>query len=316
MRWSRRESAPHSRLKGSTMSDVSYFNRYTGNIEREEIYGEPYLRWVYETKVGRLSLCMLVKRRFLSRYYGWKMDRPASRGLIAPFIAKYRLDPEEFLQDPGSFRSFNEFFYRKLKRGARPLCKGGKRTLALPADGRHLAVARVGQEDGVYAKGQRLSLSGLLGDGGLAAQFEGGCCIISRLCPLDYHRYHSPAAGRIERQWSLPGPLFSVSPIALRRRLGYLWQNKRVVSLLDSESFGRIAYIAIGATLVGTVAMTKFEGDVVAKGEELGYFAFGGSCVITLLEPNRATLEPDLAKFGAQSIEVYAKFGDQAATAS
>lgn len=290
------------------MPALTFFNRYTSHMEEEQIYGEKPLRWVYETLLGRLSLWAFVKRPFVSAWYGWRMSQPKSQNHVVPFIETYGLDPSEFAEDASSYTSFNNFFYRRLKPGARPICTGD--TVALPADGRHLGIAALQQETGVYAKGQRLNLHALLSEDTLANRFTGGACVISRLCPVDYHRFHSPVAGTIIAQHLINGDLFSVSPIALQKRLAYLWENKRLLTLIESEHYGLVAYIAIGATMVGSIQMTKGKGDTVAKGEELGYFAFGGSCVITVFEPGKVALAEDVAKHGADHVEVYAKVGD------
>ena len=103
------------------MEKVEYFNRYTGRVETEEIYGENFLRWVYNNPLGKLSLEGLVKRAVFSKWYGGRMGATASRGRVLPFIEKYRLNAAEFADSPESYKSFNEFFYRKLKPGARPI---------------------------------------------------------------------------------------------------------------------------------------------------------------------------------------------------
>src|SRR5688500_4841031 len=97
---------------------VEYFNRYTGKVESEEIYGEGFLRWTYGNPLGRLSLEGFVKRALFSKWYGGRMDAPGSRPKVSEFIKRYRLNAEEFADHPEKFRSFNEFFYRKLKPGS------------------------------------------------------------------------------------------------------------------------------------------------------------------------------------------------------
>ncbi|MEZ5326851.1 MAG: phosphatidylserine decarboxylase [Verrucomicrobiales bacterium] len=141
---------------------VTYYNRYTGKIETEQIYGEKPLRWVYETGLGQLSLNLFVKRPFFSALYGHRMSKPASRSRVAPFIADYGLDPSEFADSPDSFQSFNEFFYRKLKPDARPVCDVPG-SVAFPADGRHLAVPDLSTGDRFFVKGQQFDLVSLLG---------------------------------------------------------------------------------------------------------------------------------------------------------
>lgn len=100
---------------------IRYFNRASGELETEAVYGEGFLRWTYENPLGKLSLEAMVKRAGFSRWYGWRMDKPTSASKVLPFIEQYGLNPAEFADSPESFDSFNEFFYRKLNESARPV---------------------------------------------------------------------------------------------------------------------------------------------------------------------------------------------------
>jgi phosphatidylserine decarboxylase len=103
--------------------------------------------------------------------------------------------------------------------------------------------------------------------------------------------------------------------MALRRNLGYLWENKRVVLELQSPLFGRVLQMPVGATNVGSIELVPFEiGDTVAKGDRLGAFAFGGSAVVTVFEAGRVKLAEDLLRFSAEGTELYAHYGDRMGT--
>ncbi len=289
---------------------IRYFHRAKKTVETEQVYGEGWLRWTYESALGRLSLNVLVKRALLSRYYGWRMSLRASANRVLPFIIDYGLDVDEFAKKPFSFKTFNEFFYRALKPGARPVAEGD-RVAVLPADGRHLAFQNVDAATGFYAKGQRFDLKAFLGDEALAAKFAGGSLLVSRLCPVDYHRFHFPVAGTPGEARLINGFLYSVSPIALRRNLAYLWENKRAVTLVESPVFGTVAVCEIGATMVGSIMQTHVPGRAVPKGEEKGLFKFGGSCVVTIFQPGRIRLDADLVEQTAAGLEVYARMGER-----
>lgn len=289
---------------------IRYYHRTKQVVETEQVYGESWLRWTYGRALGRFALWLLVKRAFVSRYYGWKMSLQASAIKVLPFIVDYDLDVDEFAKKPYAFKSFNEFFFRALKPGARPM-SAGERIAVLPADGRHLAFPTIEAAAGFYAKGQRFDLAAFLGDPGLAADFAGGSLLISRLCPVDYHRFHFPVGGTPGEPRLINGWLYSVSPIALRQNLGYLWENKRMVTLVESPVFGRVAVCEIGATMVGSILQTFLPGRAVAKGEEKGLFKFGGSCVVTLFQRGRIQLDADLVTHTAEGLEVYAKMGDR-----
>jgi phosphatidylserine decarboxylase len=287
---------------------IRYFNRHTGGMETEQVYGEAFLKWTYGHPAGALALWSFVKRPFFSAWYGRRMSTPASAARVLPFIDQYRLDPGDFLETPDSFRSFNEFFYRKLKPEARPV-DPDESAVVFPADGRHLGFQRASAIKGVFVKGQKFDLASLLGSRDLAARYADGSLVLSRLCPVDYHRFHFPAAGVPGETRMIDGPLFSVSPIALRKNLAYLWTNKRTITELKTERFGTVLLLEIGATCVGTIAQTFQPGRAVEKGAEKGYFAFGGSSTITIFEPGAVQLEPDLADHSSRQTELYAKVG-------
>ncbi len=295
----------------ATVDSIRYYNRLTGTHETEEIYGEGFLRWAYGNPLGNLSLHAFVKRPAFSKWYGWRMSKPESAQRVLPFIAKYGLDPDDFVETPRSFRSFNEFFFRKLKTAARPIDAA---PVVFPADGRHLGFPDISAIDSFFVKGQRFDLASLLDDAGLAAKYAKGSLVLSRLCPVDYHRFHFPAAGVPSETRLINGPLFSVSPIALARNLSYLWTNKRTLTELKTEDFGTILLLEIGATCVGTIQQTFTPGQPVAKGAEKGYFAFGGSSTITIFEPGHATLADDLLENSAKQTELYARVGSAMAT--
>jgi phosphatidylserine decarboxylase len=294
--------------KTTGVEPIRYFNRHTGVIETEQVYGEGFLRWAYGNPFGAISLESFVKRPFFSAWYGRRMSTPESAARVAPFIGKYRLDPADFADPPDSYRSFNEFFYRKLKPAARPVDPDPD-SVVFPADGRHLGFDRASDIAGVFVKGQKFDLAALLGDAALAARFADGALVLSRLCPVDYHRFHFPAAGIPGETRLIDGPLYSVNPVALRKNLGYLWTNKRTITELRSEHFGSVLCLEIGATCVGTIHQTFTPGNPVEKGHEKGYFAFGGSSTITIFEPGTVKLAADLVEWSAQQTELYARVG-------
>ncbi len=289
---------------------IQFFNRYTGSIETEQIYGERFLRLAYQTPPGRLVVSWAIKRAWFSRWYGNRMDRWKSSLLVRPFIEKYGLDPSEFGQPLGKYLTFNEFFYRTLKPEVRPI-DSGQDSIVFPADGRHLGFADASAIDSVFVKGQQFDLPALLGGHrDLAQRYAAGSLILSRLCPVDYHRFHFVTAGTpVSPKW-INGPLYSVSPIALRRNLNYLWENKRVITAIRTANLGEVLQIEIGATNVGSIIQTAVPYQPAARGAEKGYFRFGGSSTITLFEPGKVTLDADLLQHTAEQRELYAHMGD------
>jgi phosphatidylserine decarboxylase len=296
---------------------IRYWHRAKKTVETEQIYGERWLRWTYENPVGRLALWLVVRRAVYSHVYGWQMNKRVSSFKILPFIVAYNLDVEEFAKSAFAFKTFNEFFCRALKPAARPVAPDA-RVAVLPADGRHLVFPDVDNADGFYVKGAKFTLADLFGEAQLlpgqqvlAPRFAGGAMIISRLAPVDYHRFHFPVGGKTGEPQFINGWLYSVHPIALRCNLRYLVENRRMVTLVESPQFGTVAMVEIGATAVGRIRQTFIPGRVIAKGEEKGLFAFGGSCVITLFARDRIRFDADLVEQSAQHRETYAKMGER-----
>lgn len=290
------------------MDSITYFNRHSGKLENEQVYGEGFLKWAYGNPLGKLALYSFVKRAWFSKYYGYRMSHPSTQKKIAPFIKEYGLDVSEFLEAPESFSHFNSFFSRKLKPEARPINSNPDNAI-FPADGRHLGFQKASEIRGVFIKGQSFDLPALLGDEETAKRYQDGALVLSRLCPVDYHRYHFPISGIPSAPQTINGPLFSVSPIALRQQLRYLWENKRTITTVKTENFGKVICIEIGATCVGSIHQTFTSGIKVEKGEEKGYFAFGGSSTITLFEPDAVTLEQDLLDQSKNQTELFAQMG-------
>ena len=291
---------------------IEFYNRLTARLETEQIYGESFLRFIYENPFGALPLHALVKRRLFSSWYGHRMNAAPSRGKVAPFIQRYGIDVTELADTPGSYATFNEFFCRKLKPAARPIAPGFHE-VAFPADGRHLVLPDIAACDAFFVKGIRFDLGALLQDESLTERFVHGSMLISRLCPVDYHRFHFPLGGMPSSTKRVTGPLYSVSPIALRRRPSILWENQREITMLRTESHGDVLLLEIGATCVGSIVQSYAQGQRVVKGDEKGYFRFGGSCCITLFEAGRIRFAEDLLQQSAAGRELYARMGDVAA---
>ncbi len=287
---------------------ITFYNRYTGQIEQEKVLGEKYLRWVYGTTPGKVGLHVLIKRAIFSRLLGASKNTRKSAEGIPAFIEEYGINTEEMLRPVEDYTSFNDFFYRKLKPGARPLAEGN--VVVLPADGRHMAWQDAATMQSVFVKGQKFDLPALLGCEELAEKYEHGTVVLSRLCPVDYHRFHFVAEGTPEKAHLIPGPLASVSPYCLRHKLAWLWTNKRELTMLHSERVGDVIQLAVGATGVGAIFQTYEAGKPVAMGDEQGYFAFGGSTVMTFFEPGRILPAEDILRNTAECRETFARQGD------
>ncbi|MEP7294808.1 MAG: archaetidylserine decarboxylase [Burkholderiales bacterium] len=241
----------------------------------------------------------LLPKRALTVYAGWRASRrwgPRTTKLIRWFIDKYRVDMSEAAEpDPAHYGSFNEFFTRALKSGARPIAAAD---LVCPVDG---AISQIGgiERDQIFqAKGHHYSTTALVGgDAALAREFENGHFATIYLSPKDYHRIHMPCDGTLRRMIHVPGDLFSVNPLTARGVPGLFARNERVVCVFDSAR-GPFVLTLVGATIVGSMA-TVWHGVVnpprsalvrewnyadqkvvLKKGDEMGRFLLGSTVVL------------------------------------
>ena len=287
---------------------IRYVDRATGQIKTEKVEAGGWLFWLYNNPLGELSLQALIKRKAASEWYGKRMDAPASVKKIEPFIKKYHIRMSDFQKK--RYTSFNDFFIRKLKPGARRI-DTGKKVVISPGDGKILAYADVSRQDFVV-KGYKMNLHDFLQNDSLADVYAGGSLFLLRLCPADYHRFHYPVSGKLSPVVKIAGDYYSVNPIALRRDIRIFCENKREYQIIHSKRFGDVLMSEIGATFVGSIVMTH-PGDTAAKGQEAGYFKFGGSSVILLFRKGEIRMDADLLKNTRQHLETAVKMGEEIA---
>lgn len=208
-----------------------------------------------------------------TRRLGEAFDNPESRKHIPSFIKMYQIDTNELLHPELSYyQNFNEFFYRKLKPDARPISQpNNPKSIVSAADCRLIVFDHINQATEIWIKGEHFSLRHLFHDEHLAQEFEGGSIAIFRLAPVDYHRFHSPIDGTIGSDIRpIKGTFFTVNPIAIKDKLDVLTRNQRTVLTIESDIYERVAFVAIGALLVGSVNFTVKSNQRIRKGEELG----------------------------------------------
>lgn len=293
---------------------IEFVDRKTGQICKEKVYGGAILKLLYGdgffSQIASMALLPLLARLpFASRFYGFLMKRKASRKKIGPFIQEYGIDASEFASN--EFHSFNDFFIRKLKPEKRPVV-GGDGVLSMPADGRYMVYPNF---DRFFVKGQEFNLVEFLHNGAYGRRFEAGSMVIARLCPVDYHRFHFPCGGIAGKPELVNGYLYSVNPIALKKNVQILSENKRMITEIDSKEFGTVLYVEIGATSVGSIRQTFEVNSRVQKGEEKGYFEFGGSCIVLLFEKNRVQFDSDLIENTKRGYETLCRFGERLGSA-
>ena len=287
---------------------VKYVERATGEIKTEKIEGEGWLKWLYYNPVGELTLNAMVKRKFVSDLYGKLMDKPSSTEKIEPFVRKYDIDMN--IVKKQKFDSFNDFFTRELKPGARPV-DPDPNTIVSPADGKILVFENIENKD-FFVKGYRFNLAEFLNDNSLAERYKTGVLMIIRLAPPDYHRFHFPVNGNLSGPVKVKGDYYSVSPLALRKIAEIFCMNKREYLTISTSEFGEVVMAEVGATMVGSIIQT-YKGKTAKKGVEKGLFKFGGSTVILIFEPGKIVVDDDLLKNSASNLETTVKAGERIA---
>ncbi|WP_454052243.1 phosphatidylserine decarboxylase [Clostridium sp. Marseille-Q7071] len=289
---------------------IRYYDRRSKSYEIEKVAGENMLKWSYESPLGKGFLELLVKRKLFSKFYGHYCDTKLSSKKIKSFVKGFNMNMDEYEKSIDEYTSFNDFFYRKLKPTAREINKD-KNIFISPSDSRLLSIDNIDENHSFKVKGFDYSLKEILGSKELANKYKGGICLIFRLCPTDYHRFHFIDNGTCSSTTKIKGKYYSVSPIALEKVSKVFTSNKREYSILHSENFGDLLYLEVGATCVGGIIQTYKENSKVYKGDEKGFFKFGGSTVIILVEKDKLKLDEDIIYHSKKDIEVIVKMGEK-----
>jgi phosphatidylserine decarboxylase len=280
-------------------------DRVTGEIVEEEVFGASALHFLYGGWPGRLLSRQVFSRRLPNSIYGWLQRRPSSQSRISGFVRSLGIDASEAEQPLNQYESLDDFFIRRLKPEARPIDMNPHH-LVSPADGRVLVYPCLkGQK--LSVKGTEVSLAEMLGNAEWARDYDGGSAIVVRLAPADYHRFHFPDGGTVSPSIPIQGRLHSVHPIALASGAPS-FRNKRAISTLDSKNFGKLTMVEIGALCVGTIIQTYSPG-LVRRGQEKGFFRFGGSTVVVLAEAGRLCLDEDLISASMEGMETRIRMG-------
>lgn len=291
------------------MGNIQIIDRQTGRFFLEKIHGKKALEFLYGDSVfSKIFLSLFSRVSFFSRFYGFLQKRSFSKKKILPFILEYGIDLKEFDKTIDQFSSFNDFFIRKLKTNVRPIASDESIAIC-PCDGRYVVFSNLESCEGFYVKGEKFSLSKFLQDENLEKKYRNGAMVIARLCPTDYHRFHFPFDCKANKSHLINGYLYSVNPLAIRKNIDIFSQNKKMMTLLINKNFGKVLYIEIGATNVGSIIQTFLPDRENKKGEEKGYFSFGGSSIILFFEENKILFDRDLVDNSKKNIETRCLFG-------
>lgn len=291
--------------------NLYYINRETGKKEKEIIAGENLLKIMNQTKSGNSILEMIIKKKLFSYLYGKLQDLSLSRKKINRFVDELAIDISEAeIDDIREYKTFNDFFTRKLKPNVRPI-NYNDNILISPADGKILAYENININKLVQIKGHEYSLKELIDNENLANEYKDGTYLVIRLSPSDYHRFHFPDYGMPSETKKIKGYYYSVNPISLKKIINVYCRNKREITVFNSRNFDKILIIEVGATCVGSIIQTYTPNKLVEKGSEKGYFKFGGSTVIMFLKKGIAKIDKDILKNTKNGYETKIKFGER-----
>lgn len=260
---------------GSHEGYILVQDRETGQLVEEYIpsYVRLGIQLLYRTRVTRNivetnSIANLFRGMTVGQ--GAKCDDPRSAGSIAKFIRTYSINVDEIEKPVSEYRTLNDFFVRRLKPGVRVL-EGDEGVLVSAADCRLTCFPNVGEATRVWIKGAGFTITRLLGgDAAMGSEFADCTVIVHRLAPQDYHRFHSPVSGRVVGFRAIKGAYYTVNPMAVRSPVDVFGENAREVCYIDTERWGLVAVVAVGAMMVGSVVWSVGEGDQVMRMDEIG----------------------------------------------
>ena len=265
------------------------------------------LTFLYKTIPGRFFLKLLTTRA-VSKACGAFLDSRCSAFLIKSFVQKNNINLDDYQTD--GIKTFNEFFRRKIKDGRRPFDMESTH-LCTPCDGL-LSVWNIDDDTVIPVKQSHYSVSSLLKNDELAAEYKGGLCLVFRLCVDNYHRYSYADSGKKGPNIFIPGVLHTVRPIALEA-VPVFTENCREYTVIESPVFGKLVQMEVGAMLVGRIV--NLEGEAVAeRGKEKGFFEYGGSTIILLVKKDTVKIKDEIIKNSLTGIETPVKMGEQVGT--
>jgi phosphatidylserine decarboxylase len=291
------------------MLSIPLYDRKTRSIREEEIFEKDVMKFFFGSRLGFLITELLFKHRWPTEFYARFQHGPWSKAKIRWFVENHGIDLDEVERPLESYNSFNEFFIRRLKPSARPIDRNPDHLISI-ADCR-LSAYPIREGEVYPVKARSFTVAQLLGDAQIAAGYVGGLCLIFRLAPVDYHRFcyiddceQSPVV-------AINGFYRSIHPLSLRKMKAVFTENRREYCVLKTANFGEVIHIDIGATSVGRIVQHHPEGGRCARGEEKGYFEFGGSTSILLLKPGAAKIDDDISEYSGRGIETIVRYGEK-----
>lgn len=291
------------------MEKISLYNRETKEVEEEIVSLKNIMDFMYNTRTGLFFTEKFLKKKYFSLVYGNTLKTPSSKKNISNFIKQHKIDINEIENPIDSFNSFNEFFIRKLKPIARPI-ETKPNILISPADAR-LSIYQIKEDTIIPVKGSRFTIADLVQDNEIAKKYMNGLCLVFRLAPADYHRFCFIDDGEQTPVKPIGEHYHSVHPIALKSNLPIFKENYREMCEIKTKHFSDILSIDVGALGVSKIVQNYPDGCICSKGQEKGYFEFGGSTTILIFQKNRIRIDDDIKDFSNQGIESKVKYGSK-----
>jgi phosphatidylserine decarboxylase len=273
------------------------------NVKQQKSVARLYSKW-YSSPLHYL----LTRSAKSSRMMGRWANSPISRKYIPRFIKDYAINVDEIERPIYSFATFNEFFTRTLKPGARPL-PDDPTAIISPADGSALVMQNINEHTLFPTKNLFFSARNMLNDDKLAAKFDGGTAIIIRLAPWDYHRVHFPLDGIASEPRVIAGRFESVSPAVFQAGIQPLEVNERHIMTYQTDKASTVALVLVGALFVGAIIETYTPGKKYKQGDELGYFEYGGSTMVMLFQKGAISVIPEIISDSKEGRETPVRMG-------
>lgn len=289
-------------------SSGKYMMRYkdrNGNLIIKETGQDRFLRALYTRRTGRLLIRLLITKP-ITKLSALFLRSRLSVLFIKGFIQKNEIDMSQY--EERNFTSYNDFFTRRIQAGKRPADLRPE-VLISPCDGKATAFP-IGEDTCFTIKNTEYTVASLLKNEKLAAEYRGGMCVLLRLTVDDYHRYCYVDGGVKRENTFLPGVLHTVNPVAAEHAPIYK-ENCREYTVIDTEHFGRMIHMEVGALIVGKIINYHGASVSVRKGEEKGRFEFGGSTVILLFQKDRVKISPDILENSGDDCETIVKMGEE-----
>jgi phosphatidylserine decarboxylase len=294
----------------SNPKPLSLWDRQAQMLTQEFMTDSPS---TYESRPRRSLMNLLQSHPAYDWLLAAYQNTRLSARKIKPFIEKHHIDMSEF--EPGPYLSYAAFFERPFRAGVRafptdPVSMGAF------AEARYFAWEKVQPGQEFPIKGHSLTAEHLLGNAERARPFEDGPVVLARLAPVDYHHLHYPDDGRTTQNERLGKRLWTVNPNALRYQPDILFRNERKVQILETENFGQLGFVEIGALSVGRIVQKHPVDLPFTRGGEKSVFRFGGSAVVLFGEPGAWRPSKDILQKTSEGVETLVKLGDEIARTS